>query len=196
LLAAGGEEPRAWRQLAGLWGATLPAGVEPCSAAPAQGLRCYRSRGGLLLLRQLARPAIVRLVDEQGRSASVLLVGLDGQRAWLRSGGIDQALPLAQLARAWRGEFATLWRSPPGYREAEGSEAAAALGPWLARQIGIAEGAGAAASVPAAGAELRDRLYAFQLAQGLQPDGLAGPLTLMQLNRASGVDEPRLAARP
>ena len=31
-----------------------------------------------------------------------------------------------------------------------------------------------------------------QLAQGLRPDGIAGPTTFMQLNRATGVDEPRL----
>ncbi|MDH5338598.1 MAG: peptidoglycan-binding protein, partial [Rubrivivax sp.] len=33
---------------------------------------------------------------------------------------------------------------------------------------------------------------AFQRAQGLKPDGLAGPLTLMQLNRAVAVPEPHL----
>ena len=32
----------------------------------------------------------------------------------------------------------------------------------------------------------------FQLAQGLPPDGLAGPMTLMRLNRSAGVDEPSL----
>ena len=31
---------------------------------------------------------------------------------------------------------------------------------------------------------------------GLPLDGLAGPLTLMQLNRASGVEEPRLRPEP
>ena len=41
---------------------------------------------------------------------------------------------------------------------------------------------------------LRGRLQAFQRAQGLAPDGLAGPMTFMLLNRATGVDEPRLAA--
>ena len=32
----------------------------------------------------------------------------------------------------------------------------------------------------------------FQLAQGLIPDGRAGPMTFMQLNRAAGLAEPRL----
>jgi general secretion pathway protein A len=50
-------------------------------------------------------------------------------------------------------------------------------------------------ALPAASAEaLTSQVFAFQLAQGLAPDGLAGPLTLMKLNRASGIDEPRLLA--
>jgi general secretion pathway protein A len=52
---------------------------------------------------------------------------------------------------------------------------------------------------PPAGAQkfdaaLQAKVSAFQLAQGLKADGLAGPITLMQLNRAAGVAEPRLQA--
>ena len=43
-------------------------------------------------------------------------------------------------------------------------------------------------------AALRQRIAAFQVLQGLPSDGRAGPLTLMQLNRVAGVDEPRLEA--
>ena len=36
------------------------------------------------------------------------------------------------------------------------------------------------------------QVAAFQLLHGLPVDGQAGPLTLMQLARVAGVDEPRL----
>ena len=39
---------------------------------------------------------------------------------------------------------------------------------------------------------LQARIQRFQLAQGVTPDGRAGPLTLMLLNRVNGVSEPRL----
>ncbi|MBI5274871.1 MAG: AAA family ATPase [Burkholderiales bacterium] len=39
-------------------------------------------------------------------------------------------------------------------------------------------------------------LRAFQVAQGLPADGVPGPFTSMQLNRAAGVDEPRLRKVP
>jgi len=183
------DETQAWRALASLWGVSLGPG-EPCIAALQHALHCYRSHGGLGPIRQLGRPGIVTLNDERGRVAHVLLTGLSNDRATLRIGGIDREMPLALLARAWRGEFATLWRAPADYGEGEviGSTAAA-LGPWLIERLAAIDGA---ASPPAGDDALRARVFAFQLAQGLVPDGLAGPLTLMQINRASGVDEPSL----
>jgi general secretion pathway protein A len=41
-------------------------------------------------------------------------------------------------------------------------------------------------------ATLKGWIHTFQLTQGLPSDGIAGPITLMQLNRTIGVDEPRL----
>jgi general secretion pathway protein A len=90
-----------------------------------------------------------------------------------------------ELARVWRGEFATLWRAPAGYGDGEVAGNTA----WLAERLAAIDGQGPIA----AGREaLRTRIAAFQLAHGLTPDGLAGPLTVMQLARASQDDEPRL----
>jgi general secretion pathway protein A len=61
------------------------------------------------------------------------------------------------------------------------AERAAPLAEWVAARI-----------PGAPGTSLKARVSAFQVANGLRPDGMAGPLTLMQINRASGVDEPRL----
>jgi len=187
---AAADEAAAWRALAGLWGASLAAG-EPCGAAATQSLLCFRSRGGLAEVRRLDRPGIVRLVDARGRVAHALLTGFNGEQATLGLGGSPVAVPLADLARVWRGEYATFWRAPPGYREADiGSTAAGSA--WLAQRLSAADGQAASAAGRAA---LRSRIATFQLAQGLTPDGVAGPLTLMQLGRASGSDEPRLARR-
>jgi general secretion pathway protein A len=183
------EESSAWRALARRWGATLGAG-DPCASATGKALICFRSRGGLASIRQLDRPAILRLIDERGHVAHLLLTGLAGDSATLDIAGVERVLPVAQLARWWRGEFGTFWRAPPGFRDGEptGGE----LGGWLTQRLARVDGQGTAA---ATGEDsLRARILAFQVSQGLTPDGLAGPLTLMQLNRASGVDEPRLAA--
>ncbi|MCE9657564.1 MAG: AAA family ATPase [Burkholderiales bacterium] len=187
--AVAADEATAWRALANLWGASLGPG-EPCNAAAAQSLLCFRSRGGLAEVRQLDRPGIVRLVDARGRTAHALLTAFNGEQATLGVGGVVTTVPLAELARVWRGEFATFWRAPPGYREGDITSTAAG-GAWLAQRLAAADGqAGAAASSREA---LRARVAAYQLGNGLTPDGVAGPLTLMQLGRAS--DEPRLARR-
>ena len=57
-----------------------------------------------------------------------------------------------------------------------------------APEIALKDLAGRAVSIAA----LRGKVFAFQLAQGLRPDGIAGPTTFMHLNRALGVAEPRL----
>jgi general secretion pathway protein A len=186
--AATANEAPAWRALAGLWGATLASG-EPCAAALQQSLHCF---GGLGPIRELGRPVILKLADDRARVAYLLLTGLAGDNATLRADGAEFTLPLVQLARVWRGEFATLWRAPPGYREGELVGASGPSSPWLVQRLTVIDGA---ASAPTSDDALKAQVFAFQLAHGLEPDGLAGPLTLMQLNRASGIDEPRLQSR-
>jgi general secretion pathway protein A len=184
------DESAAWRALARLWGASLGAG-EACSAAGAQSLLCFRSRGGLAEVRQLDRPVIVRLVDSHGRTAHALLTAFNGERATLAVGGAETTVPLAELARIWRGDFATFWRAPPNYRKGDITVTSAGS-TWLEQRLTASDGqVGPSPSREA----LRSRVAAFQLAHCLTPDGVAGPLTLMQLGRASGSDEPRLARR-
>ena len=167
-------------ELARLWGANgvaTGAANDVCTALPRQGLACYTARGGLTTLRQLDRPAVLHLADAQGRPAHALLVALRDDTATLAAAGVRRELPVAALAPAWRGEFTTLWRTPPGWRGPGEVDAG-----WLKAQL-------ARAGSPAA-ATPQQRLLGFQAAQGLTPDGIAGPLTLMRLNR--GPDEPRL----
>jgi peptidoglycan hydrolase-like protein with peptidoglycan-binding domain len=64
-----------------------------------------------------------------------------------------------------------------------------ASGTWLAQQLARLDGGPAQDSAEG----LAKRIRAFQMAQGLRPDGLPGPLTLMRLNHATGVAEPTLA---
>jgi general secretion pathway protein A len=177
---------QAWRELARGWKVDLADG-DPCQAAQRQQLQCFKSSGSsLALIRQLGRPGIVTLNDE-GRAVPALLTGLSAHSATLNLGDATRSVSLQTLAQLWRGDFATLWRAPVGYsgRIADGDAGPAAQ--WLAGQLARVQPA-------AADASLKARIHAFQLAQGLEADGVAGPMTFMQLNRASGVDEPRLTA--
>ena len=190
----------AWQALASAWEAALPAGADACTTLPREGLRCYRNRrAGLNLVRQIDRPVLLALYPSEEAEApvSVLLRGLDGDNATLEGGGRSLRVPVAELAQVWRGEIATLWRAPvgmPDRGEITDSPAGAA---WLDQRLASkAAGGSGPGSKPVTPAQRQSRIHRFQLAQGVTPDGRAGPLTLMLLNRATGVNEPRLRNTP
>ena len=101
---------------------------------------------------------------------------------------------LGALAAVWGGEFATLWQAPAAYRKPLGEGSSGPAVDVLATQMATWFGEPAPAAGRVYDGALKARVSAFQRAQGLQPDGIAGATTFMQLNRVSGVDEPRLSS--
>jgi general secretion pathway protein A len=185
------DERQAWRELAPLWKVSLGSG-EPCQAALQQQVRCFKSNSSLATIRQLGRPGILVLHDENDQAAYALLIGLTSQTATLRVDGVPRTVPLETLARVWRGDYATLWRIPRGYVRGALDDSPGPLADWLWAQLARAQGQPQPKKANRDRAALRARVAAFQRAHGLEADGLAGPTTLMQLNRGIGVDEPRL----
>ena len=185
----------AWQMLGNAWGEALSASA-PCDGASLQNLACFSSQQiSLSLVRALDRPGIVTLNDGKNRPAYALLTGLDQQNATLQLGSTVFAVPVSLLAEVWRGDFSTLRRVPDGFSPNGSSGQSRPAASWLASQLAKVQAPTAAASGAArdaTAARLREQIYAFQLAQGLSPDGFAGSMTLMQLNRATGVEEPRL----
>jgi general secretion pathway protein A len=181
-------EADAWRELATAWGALLGDTNDPCGVAAGLQLQCYKGASSLGVVRQLDRPGIVVLRDANGKPYHVLLSALDGDIATLRRGTASVQVPLSSLGAVWRGEFYTLWRTPPGYAGPAGMvNGTGPASDWLAERLAGLQPPGNPATAPLPG-----QVSAFQVAQGLSPDGLPGPLTVMHLNRASGIDEPRL----
>ena len=189
------DKSQAWRELAKVW-RLAPGEGDPCRALQQEQVRCFSSDMSLGLLRQLARPGIVTLDARSGKPSYALLTALTADSATLRAGASEQTVTLAALAARWRGDFGTLWRVPPGYtgwiNDLEGGASVA----WLATQLAVLDGAPPPSESVTYDAAMKSRVLAFQLAQGLRADGRPGPLTLMQLNRAAGVDEPRLQTAP
>lgn len=178
LAAAHADAATAWRELALHWNVAIGEG-DPCVAAQQAQLACFRSPppGGLPAVRQLARPGVLTLRGADGQARYGVLVALTDSQATVQTAGRSFVLGLPALAGVWRGEFATFWRTPPGWREDSQRSS------WVEQQLPAA----ASAALP-----LRERIHAFQLAEGLPPDGVAGPMTLMRLSRAAGIEEPRL----
>jgi len=187
--------PQAWRELAPLWQLPPEADAAPCdSTAAEQRLQCYRTnRLTLPQLRQLGRPGILSLqATSSATPVYAILVGLGTQTAQLRVAGQTHSVALAALGRVWQGDFATFWRTPPGYNpKVRGGNNSAAIAE-LAQRLDQLDGIAPTSSPQALDDAFKARVRSFQRATGLPADGLPGPLTLMQIEQAVGATAPRL----
>lgn len=186
-------ESQAIRELAAAWKVPLAEG-DPCGSAARQQLQCFKSDdGGLAMLRALDRPGVLTVYDDAGKPVYLQLISLGADSATLRgAGGATQTVLLSALAKSWRGEFATLWRTPPAYISRVPVGQNGPVVDWVAQQVARAQGEALPSTSGTLDAALQERIANFQLARGLKPDGRVGPITLMHLNRVAGVDEPRL----
>lgn len=182
------QENQAWRELGPLWGQPL-AGDDPCAQAQQSGLQCFRTpRMTLHGMRQLDRPGVLTLHLPDG-TARALITRLDADTATLQAGEQRWRLPLDTLATVWRGEYATLWRTPPGSTGRIGNVGNGPAADWAWQQLRQLQAAGA---LPAQADTDARRLATFQQTQGIDGQGRVTPMTFMQVNRLAGVDEPRL----
>ncbi|GAA0408173.1 AAA family ATPase [Massilia aurea] len=191
-------ETAALGALAALWGPSFAnlAGADPkaiCEAALHANLRCHAGRGGLYELRLLDRPAVVTLHDGP-RTGYAVLVGLDERSVTLAQGDRRERIDIAAFVARFGGEFTTFWRMPAAFRDvvAQGDR-----GPdvdWIAQRLAGLHSATAPALDAPLDARTKEWLRAFQAAQDLKADGVAGPRTYMRLNQLSNVAEPRLLA--
>ncbi len=176
------------------WGAEYRGG-DACQQAERAGLRCRTARGGLDELREANRPAVIRLNDGDGRAFYAALTRLDDRTATLSFGGETRPVALGTLAVQWSGHYTVLWRMPPQGREyIQYGERGPAVA-WLSSQLAQGEDGDTQSTTngnPVFDDALMQRVKQFQLAQGLIPDGIVGPQTLIRLNVVSDRSAPKL----
>ncbi len=187
------DEQAAWRELADQWALQTLASGDVCQQVRAQHVRCYRTaNSNLAQLRRLDRPGLLALRGGDGVVRYARLVGLSAQQVELASGAQNFSLPMAAFSALWHGEFSTFWRAPEGYVSLLDPGARGLAVDALA--VGLADLLQTAPPAPGQvlAGTLAARVVGFQRAWGLHADGVVGPTTFMQLNRARGVLEPRL----
>jgi general secretion pathway protein A len=191
--AVGRSSGEAFIDLAALWGVALPAGTrDPCRFVESAGLRCLSRQDSLVMLRKLNRPALLTLYDDNGKPFHVLLGGLDGKRARFVAGGEAHELDVAVLESRWFGEFQLLWKPPAFYASSAVPGSSGPAVPWLAgslETLGLYTRNGREVRLDG---QLLGALKRFQLAAGLVPDGLLGPMTLVHLRNALDHEGPLL----
>ena len=189
---------QAWQELGKAWGLTLNV-HDACRAALEKRVYCFNSKKtSLNLIRNLNRPVIIFINDNNKRNTYAVLSVLTLKTAQLNVGDQIVLVPLPLLAEVWQGGFSTLLLVPETITENPDAGKSWSNSDWLATQLVRIQGTAGDSylaslhSTSARDTVVRDRVYAFQQAHGLVPDGKAGPMTIMQLNRVMGVVEPRL----
>ncbi len=167
-----------------------------CRPALGDGLRCLAAKGTLDDVQALNLPALVRLRQDEGVEFFAALLGMEAGAAELAVDGQHSRVRFETLQRHWGGEYAVLWRGPPGDRPEMGLYSRGADVAWLARALARAEGRESPALPDSVvfDTTLRRQVIRFQTGQGLEPDGIAGPQTLVRLAALASDDQPRLVA--
>ena len=183
-------EDDGFRALSAFWGQTLNA-KDPCLQAREHGLQCYRTpRMTINGLRKLDRPALLKMQLSGQGSGYVLATAITDEAIELRLGEQRWRLPLSALSSVWKGYYASLWRTPPGQQGRLNNGYNGSAASWMEQQLSALQEKG---QLPADAKTLRQKVEAFQRANGIDVNGIASPTTLILINRASGVEEPRLA---
>ena len=176
------------------WNLPPPLSGDCETAAPA-GFACLELRGSFANLRQLDRPAILRLVAADGTRHDVVLMRVDGNDAELSIGGASTRHSLAEIDALWFGDAELLWQPPDGDATSLLPGVRSAKVRWLRRSL--AEIDPELRSEPlessAYDAALVATVRRFQQAQRLEVDGYAGAQTQIIIRNLQGAgDAPRL----
>ena len=187
-------EQLAYAALFRAWGADYE-WADACQQAQSLGLHCRSARAGLDELRQLNRPAVLVMRDDQAPFQAAL-IALDDKSATFVIGTETRSVAFGALATQWSGQYTLFWRLPPEARETIRAGERGPAVQWLIGQLAQAQGKEADTSkAPVFDEALARQVKQFQLAQGLIPDGMVGPQTVVRLAGVGDRSAPHLLPR-
>jgi len=171
------------------WGLAYPAmsDMSVCEWAPSVGYRCYSDRGNWTTLKHLNRPAVLELIDSQGRKHYVAAMEIRDQDVLLDFEGRRFPLSKNDLDPFWFGDFTLIWKPPPITSSILKKGDTGPDVRWLKAQLDRIEGV----SDVSDGTEkavfdntLEMRVMNFQRSCAVEADGIVGEQTLIQLTKA------------
>ena len=176
----------AFNKLFALWGIRYTAdSVDPCTQALQSGLECLTQRGSLAQLRLFNRPAVLNVVDSQGRAHQLVLAGLDDEHARIVLGGAQREIGIGDLSRSWFGDYVLLWRPAGGGSEPLALGTRSARVKWLRDSLRRVNGLPAEElASDRFDASLVTLVEEFQRRNRLAVDGIAGVQTQVALDAA------------
>lgn len=163
------------------WGEDYGArrGEAGCDFARRARLRCLIKSGTWTTLRRLDLPAMLTLAIPGGTRHYATMTALTEDAATLDVAGEKVTFPRDEIERLWDGAFLALWKAPD---LATADLRPGMAGPdvlWLRQRL--ADGLTAGERPMVFDDDLKQRVVAFQQANGLTPDGIVGDETLLRI---------------
>jgi len=166
---------------------------DACAFARTQQLACLRQRGDLATMRSLDRPAVLTISDEAGQTAYSAITSLTGTAALVAVQDVYAEIPLNQLALQSHNDFTLLWKTPQGYDAPVRPGHQGKLVALLATQVTQAlNQSWIGAPRTLYDETLKEQVKILQRQEGLNPDGVAGPMTWIHINRLNQRKAPSL----
>jgi general secretion pathway protein A len=187
---------KAFADLAGLWGLSYPAKRRDyCTYAKDYDLGCLARKDSLETLRNMNRPAILTLYADDGAPFHVVMANLEDDKALFLADDTQYEMALSAITSRWFGEYLLLWQRPPFQRKLlqPGEKGDSVI--WLAetlQELGVYEATGREVRL---NGTLLGAFKRFQFSNGLTPDGVLGPMSLIHLNTAQNQAGPSLHQR-
>ena len=181
-----------------LWAlnSSLPQPGDICPEPPLAELACVDDSADTWDdLLGLDRPLLLDLVTPERFSATVVLLGMEGRKAWVATGRGVATVDLGHIGSQWTGRYRFLWHPPPGFERplsvGDSSRAVARVAELFARL----DDQPRALTDDTFNRALQQRVRLFQREQGLEDDGVVGVQTLLKLNERLGIDITAADAR-
>jgi len=165
----------------------------PCDAVRRSGLDCIAHRGTWKLVRRFDLPVVLE-IDSPSGPRFLAVTSADDNDATVQLGPRAEVIAVDQIEREWDGRFVLVWKPPRSGMEPIGRGASGADVVWLRERLGALDGQSGPARRPARMYDqpLAARVAAFQRAQGLHEDGIAGEETLAKLTAMLDTAAPSL----
>lgn len=166
-----------------------------CDFARESGVGCLERQGSRRSLTILDRPAILLLQDDAGNRGYAVLRHLDDDVAEVLLPEGSRRISFASLEPFWLGEYRVLWQRPDYLANKSGSGGGAGKELWIgARMMELAESYSESAEDNARVNRMstEEQVRWYQSLRGLKVDGIAGAMTIIQINNDLKAEVPRL----
>lgn len=160
--------------------------LQACDFAEMYGLRCLHNNGNWRSLLKLNLPTVMALRNDLGETIYISLLAVDSLDALISFQGELFWVSMDEIDSYWLGEYSLLWKLPP-YRSRVVVPGQETEEDWLHANLSRLGSA-----YTTFDESLTEKVKRFQLNAGLVPDGIAGAMTIIQINKRLCQDCPKL----